>query len=216
MSKTKRYKSEDVEPFGDLEDLFTPEEEEPVELTDEDIENRRLYIDSDITKDVALKIVRAIIQYNTGDKDKPKEERLPIKIYISTLGGDVAAGLSIIDAIKTSKTPIMTINQSTCYSMGFLIFIAGDSRIAMPRSTFLIHDGIAGIENVTTKVQDWIKFNEREEVRLRKYISDSTKISMEILEDRKREEWYMFADEAKDLGVVDYILGYDCDMDFVI
>jgi hypothetical protein len=29
-------------------------------------------------------------------------------------------------------------------------------------------------------------------------------------------EWYMFADEAKELGVTNFIIGEDCDIDEVI
>ena len=31
-----------------------------------------------------------------------------------------------------------------------------------------------------------------------------------------RVEWYMFADEAKEKGFTDYIIGVDCDIDEIV
>ena len=61
-----------------------------------------------------------------------------------------------------------------------------------------------------------MEFQNRNEERIRDYILTHTKIDPEQYDSKLRVEWYMFAEEAKELGVVDYIVGIDCDMDEII
>ena len=101
-----------------------------------DIEERRLFINENIDSEIVDTIVYHILRYNREDKDIPIENRKPILLYINSNGGSVPDGYALIDAIMISKTPVYTINQGYCYSMGFLIYIAGKRRFAMPNSTF--------------------------------------------------------------------------------
>ena len=104
----------------------------------EDLADRKLFINDEIDGVVIDTIVYQIMRFNAQDKGKSIEDRLPIKLYINSIGGSVPDGYGLIDAILTSKTPVYTINQAMCASMGFLIFIAGDKRYTMPHAEFLI------------------------------------------------------------------------------
>ena len=61
-----------------------------------------------------------------------------------------------------------------------------------------------------------MKFQEREDERLKQYILEHSNITADEYDANLRVEWYMFADEAKQKGFVDYIIGQDCDIDMVI
>ena len=91
----------------------------------EDDEQRRIYINYGIDEEVIDTAVYKILRYNRMDKDIPKENRKPIIIYINSPGGSVTCGYGLIDAIIRSKRPVYTVNLAECYSMGFLIFLAG-------------------------------------------------------------------------------------------
>ena len=108
------------------------------ELEFEEIRNRRLYINSIIDEEIISSIVFHILKYNREDKGVPIESRKPIILYINSPGGSVIDGYGLIDAILCSKTPVYTVNQALCASMGFLIFLAGQKRFSMPRSEFLL------------------------------------------------------------------------------
>lgn len=190
-----------------VEDTFTLEE----------LEGRRLYINYGIDEDIIDSIVYHILRYNREDMGKPIEDRVPIKLYINSPGGHVVDGYGLIDAIITSKTPVWTINQAMCASMGFLIFIAGDKRFAMPHAEFLMHDGSTAGWDSTAKMKDRMDFELNElETMTREYIIEHTKISKEQYEEKYRVEWYFLPKLAKELGVVDYIVGTDCDIDDII
>ena len=181
-----------------------------------DLKSRKLYLNSGIDLCTVEDIVKHIIRYNVEDKDIPVEERKPIKLYITSNGGDVYAGFELIDVIENSKTPVYTINLGYQFSMGFLLGLSGHKRFASKHSKFLWHDGTSGTLNSTAKVRDEMEFQNRNEDRIRQFILDHTKINPELYDSKLRVEWYMFADEAKELGVVDYIIGVDCDMDAII
>lgn len=181
-----------------------------------DLQNRKLYLNCGIDLCSIEDIVKHIIRYNVEDMGIPVEQRKPIKLYITSPGGDVYAGFELVDAIENSKTPVYTINMGYQFSMGFLLGLSGHKRFATKHAKFLWHDGTSGTMNSTAKVRDEMEFQNRNEDRIRQYILDHTKIDPELYDSKLRVEWYMFAEEAKELGVVDYIVGVDCDMDEII
>ena len=167
-----------------------------------DLKSRKIYLNSGIDLCTVEDVVKHIIRYNVEDKDIPVEDRVPIKLYITSPGGDVYAGFELVDVIENSKTPVYTVNLGYQFSMGFLLGLCGHKRYATRHAKFLLHDGIHGTINSTAKVRDDILTH--------------TKIDPEQYDSKLRVEWYMFAEEAKELGVVDYIVGIDCDMDEII
>ena len=61
-----------------------------------------------------------------------------------------------------------------------------------------------------------MEFCDKFDERVKQTTLDRTNITSEMYDEKSRVEWYMFADEAKSLGVVDYIIGEDCELDDVI
>ncbi len=181
-----------------------------------DLKQRKLYLNDGIDKDSVMEIIQHIIRYNVEDKGNDVEKRKPILLYVTSNGGSVDAGYELIDMITASKTPVYTINLGFQYSMGFLIGIAGHKRFAMPNAKFLHHDGYNAAYDSGSKVQDRIKFDARVDDRTKEYVLSRSNITPDEYDANLRVEWYMFADEAKQKGFVDYIIGEDCDMDAII
>lgn len=186
-------------------------------FSEEDIINRRLYLNESVDECVLDNAAYHIMRYNRMDKGIPKEDRKPIILYLNTPGGSVVDGYGLIDAILTSETPVYTVNMAQCASMGFLIFIAGSKRYAMPHSEFLMHDGSTFTWDSTAKAKDRMEF---ETVQLEKmtknYIISHTKINEKLYDEKYRVEWYFLVDEAKEVGVADYIVGKDCSIDDIL
>lgn len=183
----------------------------------EDYEERRLYINDIIDSDVIDSIVYHIMRYNREDKGLETPMRKPILLYINSNGGSVPDGYAVIDAIINSITPVYTVNQGYCYSMGFLIFLAGHKRYSMPSATFLMHDGSTMGWDSTAKLKDRMDFETKQvEEYTKQYIMSRTKINEKLYEEKYRVEWYFYPSEGKDNGVVDYIVGRDCTMDDII
>lgn len=180
------------------------------------LKDRKLFLTCDIDDCIIEDIVSHILQYNADDKGKPIEERKPILLYCSSNGGSVDPGFELIDVILQSKTPVYTINLGYQYSMGFLIGLAGHKRYGSKTAKYLMHDGSNFIYNSGAKAQDQMEFNKRIEERVKAYVLSRSNITAEEYDSKLRVEWYLFADEAKTKGFVDYIIGEDCELDDIV
>ena len=181
-----------------------------------DVQQRKFFLTTEIAQETVFDIVRHIMQINKEDKGVPYEQRAPILIYVASNGGEVDAGFELIDAILSSKTPVYTINMGYQYSMGFLIGLAGHKRFAAKNAKFLMHDGSNFVYGNSSKVQDRVRFDARVEERIREYVLSRSRVTPEEYDSKFRVEWYMFADEAKEKGFTDYIIGVDCDIDEIV
>lgn len=217
MEKRINTMNETVIDLDELESLIL----DKVDCIDEyfylrDLKQRKLFINTEIDQSSIMAVVRHIMQYNAEDRDIPVEKRKPILLYLASEGGQVDAGFELIDIIQNSKTPVYTINLGYWYSMGFLIGIAGHKRFATVNSKMLMHDGSTFVYNSGAKAQDQMRFQAKTDERIKQYVMSRSKITSEDYDRQFRSEWYLFADEAKEMGFVDYIIGEDCEIDEIV
>lgn len=181
-----------------------------------DLKQRKLFLNSEIDQFTVADIVKHIMQINKEDKDIEPADRQPILLYVTSNGGEIDSGFELIDVIMNSKTPVYTINLGFQYSMGFLIGLAGHKRYATANAKFLMHDGSNFVWDSGMKAQDRMDFNKKIESCIKKYVLSRSTVTNEEYESKLRVEWYLFADEAKEKGFVDYIIGEDCDINEIV
>jgi len=181
-----------------------------------DLKQRKLFLNMEIDQFTIADVAKHILQYNREDAGIAPSERKPILLYVVSNGGEVDSGFELIDVIQSSKTPVYTINLGYQYSMGFLIGLAGHKRFATRNAKYLMHDGSNFVYNSGAKAQDQMEFNRKVEERVKQYILSRSNLTSDEYDGKLRVEWYLFADEAKEKGFVDYIIGVDCDIDTVI
>lgn len=177
---------------------------------------RKIYLNDEIEVVSAHDVIYEILRFNVEDKDIEVSERKPILLYCTSVGGSVIDGFGIIDAILNSKTPVYTINLAYQYSMGFLIGLAGHKRYSMSNATFLLHDGQNFVWDSSAKCKDQLKFQEKREQRIKDYVLAHSKFTEQQYDENYRVEFYTYADEAKEYGFTDYIIGVDCSLDEVL
>lgn len=182
----------------------------------QDLRQRKLFLTANVDQCTVEDLVKNILQFNREDVGIDVADRTPIILYVASNGGEVDAGFELIDAIQSSKTPVYTVNLGYQYSMGFLIGLAGVKRFATQNAKFLMHDGANFVYNSGSKAQDQMEFQKKIEERIKKYIIDRSNITEEEYDSKLRVEWYLFADEAKEKGFTDYIIGVDCDIDQIV
>lgn len=168
--------------------------------------NRCLHL-GDIETNIADGMVTYIRFFNRLDEQEniPVEEREPIKIFINSGGGSIMGTLTIIDAIKNSKTPIWTINIGQAYSGGFFIFMTGHKRLSYENASFLFHEGSTGSQGDANKFNNWADFYKRILKKLKNLVLEHTNITEEEYEKHAKDDWWLFADEAIEYGVCDEI-----------
>ena len=173
------------------------------------LQNRVIIFDNGVD-DAALRDISAwILQWNMEDINLQKKDREPITIIIHSYGGDMYVAGNIIDVIKASETPVRTIGLGLIASASYLIYLAAPERYAFTNSIFLQHDGGIDLSNSNNKAKDTMKFFDLMNNRVRQFILDNTTMTEEQYDANIDREWYMYADQAKDLGLVHKIIGED-------
>lgn len=175
-------------------------------LYSQELENRVLWLNDVVTDDFVDTVISHILRFNLEDEGKPVEERKPITLYVNTDGGDTYVALSALSIIKASKTPVHTVNIGRAISAGSLIFLAGHKRFSYRNSFILIHEGQSGYVNQTSKTKDHFQFQEKVEQRIKDHVTGATKVDSDLYDKKYKEEWYIFGDEAVELGMVDELL----------
>lgn len=192
----KRYKKRvKLENFEQLVDYSTTD-------------SRELLI-ADVTEDVADQIDLFIRFFNRIDEtnETPINERKPIKIFINSGGGSVMGAFTIIDAIELSKTPVYTIVHGTAYSAGLEIAAAGHKRFCYPNASFLFHEGSISLGSVdANKFKNYADFYRKLLEKSRSYLLKNTKITEGWYEQHQNDDYWMFADEAIELGFCDAVI----------
>ena len=186
------------------------------ELFKEFLDDRTLIFNSEVDDDMVEDVVLYIIKWNKEDKDLPVDKRKPIKIYMSSVGGDTFVAQNVVDVILESKTPVIGIGLSLVASACYHCFLACHERVAFKNSVFLQHDGSISISNSATKAKQTMDFLESGETRAKQFVLSRTKMTEELYDKIFDQEFYMYADKAKELGVVDKIIGEDISFEEII
>ncbi len=176
-------------------------------------EQDRIYrLDHELT-DGDLALVKMILKCNKDDKDIPIKDRKPIKIYISSPGGDVVTLWSIIQVIQYSKTPVWTINMSYAYSAAAEILAAGQKRFSLPGTQTMFHRGSAFFGGEQSVVESTKKHFDALEAKLREFLLNRTKIDPKVYKKKASSDLYYDEDACLKYGVIDEII-YNFDILF--
>lgn len=173
----------------------------------ESVDNRILWIDSAVSEDT-IEIAKKIVRWNSEDDDAsiPVENRMPIKLYIASGGGDAYAMLVVLDAILSSQTPVYTVNMGLAASAACVLLIAGHKRFAMPHSHALWHSGSGGLSGTMEQLQSATKHFDTMDAQLQDLFLSKTKIDLKTYKKQKDKDWYFTADQMLDGGLVDVIV----------
>ena len=145
----------------------------------------------------------------------------PILIHMHTIGGSWEDGMAIYDAITAcTETHITILAHAHARSMSSLILQAGDTRVLMPNSVWLMHMGAMAFDgdaqSFEAEAKETMKDNERmidiyanSAVGSKEYKGKSSKRVRKTISDglRLKQEWYMTPREAVNHGYADAVLG---------
>lgn len=171
----------------------------------QDEQNRVLWVDGEIC-DTLIEMSKLIMKYNMEDKGKPIEERKPIKIFISSPGGNLDETLAFIGLIGISKTPVWTIDAGWAYSAAGLILMAGHKRFALPNTECLIHSGSGQVSGSFEQTTEQMKNYKALVDKMREFILSRTKIDTKLFKKQSAKDWYINTEEMLQYGIVDEIV----------
>lgn len=172
-----------------------------------EIEYRNLFLCDYIEQNSVKEIIEKILKINDDDEKKEKEykefKREPIMLLINSFGGSVYDGLSLIDVIERSKTPVFTICVGSAMSMALLIFLSGQKRFIGKNATLMFHDVTTYVWDKTETIKQVLDEALRLQNLLIKNITSKTTIAESKLRDyiNRKAEWYITPDEAIKFGL---------------
>lgn len=184
-----------------------PQEEEKKPATQDPqiqeklLKTRSILLSGEIDKESAESVIKQMLILE-GESDEP------IKIFINSPGGDVDAGYAIFDMARFITAPVTMIGMGLVASAAALVLLAvpKEQRIALPNSTYLIHQPMSGMRGVATDIEIHAQHLEKLREKLDKLIAQETGKSLEeVRGDTERDHW-LSADEAQSYGLVSRIV----------
>ena len=108
----------------------TPRGERSFDIYSRLLNDRIVFLGEEVTRDSANLVIAQLLQLESADPDKD------ISLYVNSPGGDVYAGLGIIDTMNFIKPDVSTICVGMAASMGAAILASGakGKRLALPNS----------------------------------------------------------------------------------
>lgn len=173
-------------------------------------EKREIWLNTNIDDAIIEMLVVQIQNINAHDdllEGMKGFTREPIKIFINTNGGEIYPALAACSAIEASRTPVWTIACGKAFSAGFLILVCGHERFAFKYANIMHHTGSGGAVGVITDIIEEAETLEKLNEMIHDLIVYHTNITAEQLDEvfYRKNNWYLNALEALQLGVVDHI-----------
>jgi ATP-dependent Clp protease protease subunit len=166
------------------------------------LKERIVILGTPINDQVSMLIVAQLLFLAREDPTKP------IRLYISSPGGQVYAGMAIYDTMQQIECPVSTVAVGFTASFGTVLLTAGTKgmRFALPNATIHMHQPLGGAQGQASDIA--IQANEILRLRqsLNEIISFHTGQPIEKIEDDTDRDIFLTAPEALEYGLVDKVL----------
>ncbi|MCI8502087.1 MAG: ATP-dependent Clp endopeptidase proteolytic subunit ClpP [Oscillospiraceae bacterium] len=165
--------------------------------------NDRIVMLSDEVNDTTASLVVAQLLYLEG-QDPEKD----INLYINSPGGSITAGMAIYDTMNYIKCDVSTICIGMAASMGAFLLSSGakGKRLALPNAEIMIHQPLGGMQGQATDMQIHAQRIIRIKEKLNRILAENTGKPLEIIQRDTERDNFMYAEEAKEYGLVDKVL----------
>ena len=162
-------------------------------------ENRIVYLSGEITTAVADWVISRLLVLDSLDRDAE------IRMYITSPGGSVYAGLAIYDAMQMIEAPVSTFCIGPAFSMACWLLAAGEPgrRFATPHARVMLHQASVGLGGSTTDIRIAADNMLATETMMNRILARHTGRSTEEIERAIERDLWMGPDEARRFGLVD-------------
>jgi ATP-dependent Clp protease protease subunit len=167
--------------------------------------DRIVFVSGEVNDEMANAIVAQLLFLQSQDPEKR------IAVYVNSPGGSVTAGLAIYDTMQFVKCPVATYCIGQAASMGAVLLSAGTKgmRHALPNARIMIHQPWGGAEGKASDIEITAREILRLKARLNEILAKHSGKSVEDVERDTDRDHFMSAEEAKEWGLVDKVIGFD-------
>ncbi len=167
------------------------------------LKERIIFLGTPIDDQIANLIIAQLLFLAREDPDKD------VTLYINSPSGYVNAGLAIYDTMQLIQPDVSTTCIGMAASMGAVLLCGGakNKRYSLPNATVMIHQAAGGFEGTASDIEIRAKEILRLQQRLKEIISAHTGQDVDRVARDMDRDFFMGAQQAKDYGVVDDIIG---------
>lgn len=166
------------------------------------LKDRIIFVTGPIETEMANTVVAQLLFL---EKENPKED---IQMFINSQGGQITAGMAILDTMNYIKCDISTIAVGLAASMGTVLLANGTKgkRFALPNSKIHIHQPIGGVEGQASDIAIEAEEILKTKRLLYEFLSERTGKDVKQIEKDADRDKYFTAKEAKEYGLIDKII----------
>ncbi len=183
-----------------LEDNEKKAEQNAAVPNDKLLKTRSILLSGEINKDSADKLIKDLIVLEAESSE-------PVRIYINSPGGDVDAGFAIYDMVRFVSCPVIMIGMGLVASAAALVLLAvpAERRIALPNSSYLIHQPLSEMRGNATEIEIHAAQLEKMKAKLNRIIAEATGTDLEKVSVDTDRDYWLSAEEALSYGLVSRI-----------
>jgi len=166
------------------------------------LKERIIFLGTPINDQVANLIVAQLLYLANEDPERD------IQFYINSPGGQITSGLAIYDTMQLISAPVTTTAVGMAASMATILLTGGTSgrRYALPSATIHLHQPLGGVQGQATDIE----IEAKEILRMRELLNSILKTHTGLTDEQIREytdrNFYMTAEQAVELGIIDKVL----------
>jgi len=153
-----------------------------------------------ILRELDVRMQHAKITMNDPDFDPT------IHLRINSYGGEIFAGLSTVDVIRSLRTKVYTYVEGAAASAATLISIAGKKRFIGKNSFMLLHQLSSVCAGTFERLEDEHENNKRIMNSMKSLYKEYTKIPMKELDQILKRDIWFDANTCLKYGIVDAII----------
>jgi len=167
------------------------------------LKDRIVFCSGGVESNMADIIIAQLLFLESEDPNKD------ITMYIHSPGGHVTAGLAIYDTMQLIKPDVSTVCLGMAASMGAVLLTGGakGKRYVLPNAEVMIHQPLGGMEGQATEIEIHANHILKTKDRLNHIIAHHSAQKFDKVEQDTDRDNFMSADEAKDYGLVDKVIG---------
>lgn len=170
------------------------------------LSERRIFIDGEITSEIASDFFKKVMLLNAEDITKP------IDVFVNSPGGQISSGMSMYDVIQGSKAPIRMYCIERAYSMAAILFACGNhGRYMLPHSELMLHEPLLGnrVGGNSSSIKSISESLLEMKRKMNQILSKHTGKSEEEIEEATTYDHYFCPEESKKFGLCDQIIEFN-------
>lgn len=164
--------------------------------------DRIIFLGTEVSSDTMNIIISQMLYLENSEPGRD------ITLYINSPGGEVYSGLGAIDTMEFISSDVATICTGMAASMGAMFLTSGTKgkRGALRHSRTMIHQPLGGTRGQASDIEIEAKEILKLKDELYQILSETTGQTYEKIKADADRDYWMTAAEAKDYGMIDYIV----------